>query len=1100
MRQLMLLMTLLLVPLMEVEAQRQNKAQQPANVMSSQVVHLGRTQPLRDLIAKPETAPEKKAATKAIRPPRNFIGRGAPVTLNPDALPQGEDRVRQSAMPQRRSQDGDISFLTNIEGLRAGGAPHDPSGDIGLDYYIQAVNVTRFQIFNKDGTAASNPIAANTLWQPLGRSSRGDPIVLYDQVAQRWYITEFPAANELMIAVSVTSDPFGAWDAYVFGTPSFPDYPKWSIWPNAIVVTSNETGPGEQTVYFIDREGLLNGEGVASVQRVGVDGVGNGPGFYVGTPVDWSGQVAPPAEAKPMILRQNDDAWGNVPKDQIDVIEFDVDFANPDNTTYTVKSLDTAPYDSNPCSEDGPGFGCIPQLGDNPIDGLPFLIMNQVHYQNFGTHESIVLNFITDATAGDKIAGIRWMELRRDPSPADTVGWTIYQEGTFAPDDGINRFMGAIAQDGQGNIALAYSTSSADEFPSLKVTGRFATDPLGVMTQSETTIIEGTGPITFGDRYGDYAQMSVDPFNGRTFWYTSEYGDEDGVTTRIIGFDLKKDTNDLSARTLISPEPISAANPTETAVTVLIKNVGIDSQTGFNVGFSFDNGEAVIESLPNVTLAPDSTYEHTFATPIDISELGTYSIKSWSDLATDDFRGNDTIRSTLRTLPAADVAVIEVDAPTSVCGTAAGVFVTLLNTSGRNLTSAVITISLDGEVVKTENWSGNLSPGGRVVDLIILTGLMDGEYELEAVASLPNGQLDEAPDDNLGTDMMTVLTNGDRFQFTLQLDNFPGETSWELVDEDDNVVASGDNYTQDFGTVEVQFCLDPNGCYTLNLFDSFGDGIFQNGGFTITNENGEVVADEGGDFGNVQSADFCASLVCLLEVEVDVALASGPDANDGTILLTLDNTNGQEFTVSFDGGPPSTNTLFTDLEPGTYSVVVSNGLGCEFTDMIEVGTCSLMATASAVDSSIVVTVDSGVAPFSYSLDGGDFQDDPEFLDLINGTYLVTVRDDVGCEVDLEVLVDDPNDVFFAEAGQKLVISPNPTDGVFKVEMTGLPNQGTLLPIEIYDAAGRLVQYNKMVRYDATYYGHFSLLTEPVGVYYLRIVDPAINRLLRIVKQ
>jgi len=260
------------------------------------------------------------------------------------------------------------------------------------------------------------------------------------------------------------------------------------------------------------------------------------------------------------------------------------------------------------------------------------------------------------------------------------------------------------------------------------------------------------------------------------------------------------------------------------------------------------------------------------------------------------------------------------------------------------------------------------------------------------------------------------------------------------------------------------------------------------------------VVNEDGNFGGFQSGDFCASLVCLLEVEVDVAQASTPEAMDGAIMLTLDNTNGQDFTVSFDGGPATPNTVFSDLEPGTYSVVVSNGLGCEFTDMIEVGSCSLVATAAAVDSSIVVTVDAGVAPFSYSLDGGDFQSANEFLDLINGTYSVTVRDDVGCELELEVIVDDPNDIFTAEAGQRVVIFPNPTDGVFRVEMTGMPHRGTLLPIEIYDASGRLVQYANMVRYDATYFGHFSLVNEPMGTYYLRVVDSGINRLLRIVKQ
>lgn len=1098
MRQFFTFIALLLLVSTGLRAQDGLEVHQPASIMSSKAVFLGKTKPLRDLAPKPSTDPSKKAAVKANRPPRNFVGRGAPYSVSPNAQPQlqGFDPVLQATAA--KSMDGDITFLTNIEGLSAQTAPHDPSGDIGLDYYIQAVNVTRFQILNRDGTPASAPMSANTLWQQVGRTSAGDPIVLYDQEAQRWIITEFPPGNELLMAISDTSDPFGSWNAYVFGTPSFPDYPKWSIWSNAYVITTNETGPGEQTVYFLDRAEILASAATVDLQRVGVDGVGNGPGFFVATPVDWSGFVAPPADAKPMVMRQNDDAWGNVPKDVVDVIEFDIDFDNPANTTYTFESLETAPYDSNPCSENGPGFGCIPQLDDNPIDGLPFVIMNQVHYQNFGTHESIVLNFITDGTAGNKIAGIRWMELRR--SPDNDEGWEIYQEGTFAPQDGVDRFMGAIAQDAQGNIALAYTTSSADEHPSLKVTGRFANDPLGVMTQNETTIVEGTGVISFGNRYGDYAQMSVDPFNGRTFWFTSEYGKEGAVTTRIAGFDLKKDTNDLSGRILLSPEPISANNTTENLVSVRIRNVGLNSQTGFKVGYSFEDGAPVIEDVPGVTLDPDSTYDHTFAVPVDISALGTYRFKAWSDLEIDEFRGNDTVRTSIRVLATSDVAVVEVDVPNTVCSSAAGVIATIRNTSGRQLTEAVLTVNLNGEVAKTQNWTGNLAPGATAGVLIILTGLTDGVFDVEVVATLPNGMVDEIPSDNSASGQMTVLTDGDRFLFRLQLDNFPEETSYEIVGDDGVVYYSGNNFSNPFAVIEQDLCLDPDMCYTVRLFDSFGDGIFSGGGFTVLNDSDETIVVGDGNFGTIQIGEFCASGVCLLEVEADVADASGPEVADGTIMLTLNNTNDGNFTVSFDGGPASNQTLFTDLLPGTYTIFVSNGEGCEVEQEVTVGACSLMATGTAVDSSIVVIVDAGIEPFEYSLDGENFQPSNEFLDLINGTYMVTVRDGQGCDVVLEVIVDDPNDVYTASAGQRVIIFPNPTDGVFKVELTGMPNRGTLLPIEIFDAAGRVVQHGKIVRYDDTYFGHFSLINHPVGVYYLRVVDGDINSLLRIVKQ
>jgi len=116
---------------------------------------------------------------------------------------------------------------------------------------------------------------------------------------------------------------------------------------------------------------------------------------------------------------------------------------------------------------------------------------------------------------------MRWYEIR---TPGTTP--TIFQQGTFAPGltDGVHRWMGSIAMDRAGNMALGYSASDGTAvFPSLRYTGRLVTDPLGQMPQGEGVIHNGTGSQTGSARWGDYTAMTVDPVDDCTFWYVNQY-------------------------------------------------------------------------------------------------------------------------------------------------------------------------------------------------------------------------------------------------------------------------------------------------------------------------------------------------------------------------------------------------------------------------------------------------------------------------------------------------------------------------------------------------------------------------------------------------
>ncbi len=148
---------------------------------------------------------------------------------------------------------------------------------------------------------------------------------------------------------------------------------------------------------------------------------------------------------------------------------------------------------------------------------------------------SVVLNTTVDV--GGDVGGIRWGELR---SADCETGWAFHQEGTYSP-DGNDRWMGSIAMDGSGNIALGYSESNgSDLFPSVSYTSRAAGDPLGMMPGGEASCHVGTGAqVSSSGRWGDYSRMSVDPVNDCTFWYTQEYYETTSsfnFKTRICSF------------------------------------------------------------------------------------------------------------------------------------------------------------------------------------------------------------------------------------------------------------------------------------------------------------------------------------------------------------------------------------------------------------------------------------------------------------------------------------------------------------------------------------------------------------------------------------
>lgn len=472
-----------------------------------------------------------------------------------------------------------------------GVAPPDTVGDVGRDYYIQMVNHSSgssFTIYNKnDGSIAAGPLVLSSMGTGVCSFGRGDPIVLFDHLADRWLLSEFSSfGNRLCVYLSQTNDPIsGGWYAYQFQTPEFPDYPKYAVWPDGYYISTNESSPA---VYAIDRNQMLNGL-PATMQRFTASSLG-GFLFQALLPSDVDGATPPPAGSPNYFIRHRDDEvhnpGSNDPnQDFLEIWELRVDFSTPANSTLTGPfNIPMSEFDSDLCGL--VSFECFPQPGTNvELDPLREVVMWRLQYRNFSTHETLVGNFVTDADNTDH-GGIRWFELRKNGAGP----WTLFQEGTYAPDQN-NRWMGSIAMDGQGNIAVGYSVTSENTFPGIRYVGRLAGDPLGAMPQGEHTIIGGLGSSSI-NRWGDYSSMNLDPVDDCTFWYTNEYALANGTWATqiaVFSFDscIQGDLPDLVVESIVT-DPESPDPGQTTVVEVTVRNQGSQDAGSFTIDWYSD--------------------------------------------------------------------------------------------------------------------------------------------------------------------------------------------------------------------------------------------------------------------------------------------------------------------------------------------------------------------------------------------------------------------------------------------------------------------------------------------------------------------------------
>jgi hypothetical protein len=460
-------------------------------------------------------------------------------------MPQIKSLLLAPSLQPQAIYSAPISFnrpLLNFQGQGyTGVAPPDTVGDVGPNHYIQMVNSlsgAKFKIYSKTGITL---VKAKNLQDMAStaacKTGQGDPIVLYDPLADRWLLSEMASksvGNHLCVYISKTSNPVsGGWWAYDFTTPNFPDYPHYAVQPDAYYVATNEDSPA---VYALDRIKMLQGLPVATLDyNRHVAPKLPGFGFQAFTPADLDGKTPPPVGAPGYFVRQVDDELhygAHTPKtDYLEIWALHADFIHPANSSFKkLPNVSVVDFNSALCGAKTPD--CIPQRATSQrLDPLREITMWRVQYRNFGGSEKLVGNFTVDVNSNNH-AGIRWFVLNKTANS----NWLAIQQGTHSP-DAANRWMGSIAMDGCGNIALGYSVSSGRVFPSIRYAGRMLYDAPGQLPQGENSIMQGSYSQTAANRWGDYSSMNVDPSDDRTFWYTNEYVGRGGRwTTKIANF------------------------------------------------------------------------------------------------------------------------------------------------------------------------------------------------------------------------------------------------------------------------------------------------------------------------------------------------------------------------------------------------------------------------------------------------------------------------------------------------------------------------------------------------------------------------------------
>ncbi len=777
--------------------------------------------------------------------PRN---RGINSVVPGKGLPRTIDPTRQAEPGEVPAKTPQLSFDAAV----SRSTPTDPTGAAGPDHYVNGWN-SAFSIFDKAGNQLMPPAALSSIGGEFTNENLGDPIILYDEFANRFLITQFSDTPEsFLVAVSRGPNPLtDGWYTYRFTTNgALPDYPKISVWSDGYYVTTNKnsrTASTSQVVYVFERDRMLEGE-TARVIGFPLPGI-NTNGFYSPAGFHAMGGELPPRGNSPIIYMQ-DDSWAGVAEDHLKIWNVNMDWMNPQASTIA-EHQELGPSEGVSAfiaTFDGGAFSNLQQPGDAPdLDVLQATMMYMTQYRRFPDYNSAVMNFVVDIDpSAAEHAGIRWYELRQ---PRNGGSWTVHQEGTYAPDKS-DRWSGSIGMDRNGNIGLGFTVMDKSNvspiFPSIRYTGRFANDPPGVMTINETSIVEGQSPNP-SSRYGDYAHLTVDPFDDATFWHNAEYFEGADRVNRVGVFKLIPDfINDVGVIAVV--DPVSSTLSNSEQITVTIRNFGTNTQSNIPVSYTIDGGNTVTEIFTG-TVNATSSVNYTFATTANLGSMGTtYEITATTNLNGDQDQGNDSFTTNVTHLFPDDVAITAVNAPNTglELSSTEDITVTIENFGGEPQSNIPVAYRIENNPLVHEVYTGTIDVGENAVYTFNQKANLSafGRFMIYAETNLPgdgdrtnDGEQKSVANLNCIPEGSDCTTHGDGI-YSFQLEEILNERIPCVDGYADFIGYSTDlDRAQGTFTVRVKTLFDSPDNEQFSLWIDFNDnGVFDDNERLITSQ------------------------------------------------------------------------------------------------------------------------------------------------------------------------------------------------------------------------------------------------------------------------
>ena len=485
--------------------------------------------------------------------------------------------------------------------------------------------------------------------------------------------------------------------------------------------------------------------------------------------------------------------------------------------------------------------------------------------------------------------------------------------------------------------------------------------------------------------------------------------------------DIKGD-NDLGVIAITEPQSSSSLGNNE-LVTITIANQGLNAMNNFDIELVVD-GQSVETITISQQIEPFTEADFQFTVPQDFSAIGEYNVTAIVSHPDDEYENNNTLNLVLNKVQELDAA-LSIEELSVVCNDEVEVDAVITNQGDTTITAVQIEVVVNGTVVGLINADVDIPfLEQETVTIAIDNNLQENNAIILNVLNV-NNQTDGDGTNNSASTTTTLDSNYDTITLSFIADDYPQETSWKLIDESNEIISTGalSNGTE-FYTEDI--CVDYNSCFTLYVYDSYGDGIccsYGEGNFQVLDATGNTVLVNDGDFGNFAEEAFCLDdSGCVITADINVSHATSSSVNDGVITINT-NSGLSPFQYSIDGGETfSDSNTFVNLPPGNYNVLVIGASGiCTFEESASVESCnftsvdieaSTVSSVTSTNGSIVITPTSGVGPYQFSIDGGQtFVSNNVFNNLAVGDYNIVVNDgseicsyEAGVPIEVEGLV------------------------------------------------------------------------------------------------